>query len=355
MPRSSEFRDRIRENICPRCGQPSPDGDICSACRASQLAWFSCERRVTGIVCPSCNARKEAGLWADSPIPREEMGYELARRAIRVIPGVTEPVISISIRDQSSSRSFADCRISGTFMGEPVEGTCQVEILWKKEQCDRCSRMAGSYHEGVVQVRAAGRKPAPGEIHAAEAIARDIEEACFSSGERLSFISDIQETRDGIDITVGSQRIGHEISSAIVKNMGGRFTTHPKLVGERAGKRLYRITYSVRLPRYCRGDIIRVRGNYGEVQRTDGKEVRYTEIPGGYQRAAGEEKVERRVGNIRDAREYVITFRQGDTIGILHPGSGESRECHLPPGMQVEPGEKIWIFQAGEETILWRC
>lgn len=354
MPRSSEFKDRIRETICPRCGQPSPDGDICGVCRASQISWFSCRSRVTSIICPGCNSRKEAGLWADIPTPREELGYELAGRAIHIISEVTEPVISISIRDQSANRSVADCRITGKLLGEPVEGTCQIEILWQKEQCDRCSRMAGSYHEGVIQVRATGRKPSPREIHAAEVIAREVEEACFSSGDRLSFISDIQETRDGVDITIGSQRIGHEISSAITKNMGGRFTTHPKLVGERAGKRLYRITYSVRLPRYSRGDIIRVRGQYGEVQRTDGKDIRYTEIPGGHPRSAGEDKVECRVGNIRDAQEYLVTFRQGETLGILHPESGESRECRLPPGMQVEPGEKIRVFKVGEEIILLR-
>jgi nonsense-mediated mRNA decay protein 3 len=327
---------------------------VCGVCRSSQLSWFSCRRRVTSIICPACNSRKEAGLWADSATPREELGYDLARRGIHIISEVTDPVISISIRDQSVNRSVADCRISGKLLGEPVEGTCQIEILWQKEQCDRCSRMAGSYHEGEVQVRATGRKPSPGEIHTAGVIAREVEEAFFSSGERLSFISDIQETRDGLDITIGSQRIGHEISSAIVKTMGGRFTTHPKLVGERAGKRLYRITYSVRLPRYSRGDIIRIRGNYGEVQRSDGKEIRYTEIPGGQHRSAGEDKVESRIGNIRDAREYLVTFRQGETLGILHPESGESRECSLPPGMQVEAGDKVRVFQAGEEIILWR-
>lgn len=354
MPKSSEFKDRIRENICPRCGQPSPDGGICSGCRASKLSWFSCKSRITSIVCPSCNSRKEAGLWADVATTREELGYELARRAIHIILEVTDPVVSISIRDQSVNRSVADCRMSGTLLGEAVEGTCHIEILWKKEQCDRCSRMSGSYYEGVVQVRATDRKPSLGEIHAAELIAREIEEACFSSGERLAFISDIEETRDGLDITIGSQRIGQEISSAIVRNMGGRFTTHPKLVGERAGRKLYRITYSVRLPKYSRGDIIRVKGRYAEVQRADGKDIRYNEIPSGQQRSVGEDKVESRIGNIRDAQEYLVTFRQGETLGILNPETGESRECNIPSGMQVEPGEKIRVFHAGDEIILVR-
>ena len=354
MPKSSEFKDRIRENICPRCGRPSQDGGICGECRASKLSWFSCRSRVSSIVCPSCNSRKEAGVWVDASTAKEELGYELARRAIHIIPEVTDPVVSISIRDQSVNRSVADCRMSGMLLGETVEGRCQIEILWQKEQCDRCSRMSGSYYEGVVQVRAKGRKPSLGEIHAAEHIAREIEEGCFSSGERLSFISDIEETRDGLDITIGAQRIGKEISSAIVRNMGGRFTSHPKLIGERAGRKLYRITYSVRLPKYSRGDIIRVRGQYAEVQWADGKDIRYIEIPGGQQRSVGEDKVESRVGNIQDAQEYLVTFRQGETLGILNPESGESRECYIPFGMQVKPGEKIRVFHAGKEIILVR-
>ena len=352
MPKSSEFKRRIRENICPRCGRPSDDGGLCGACRAAQLRWFSCQARVVGIFCPSCGSRKEAGLWVDTDVPREELGYDLARRAIHLIPEVSNPEVTISIRDQSSNRSTADCRMSGTLLGEPVEGNCQIEILWQKEQCDRCSRMSGSYYEGVVQVRATGRKPSPREIRNAGRIAHEVEETLTTAGERLSFISEIEETRDGLDIIIGSQRIGQEIAMAIVRAMGGRYTTHPKLIGERAGKRLYRITYSVRLPQYTRGDIVVVHGRYAEVQSADGHDVRFSEIPDGQQRSVPENRIEALIGNVQDAAEYLVTFREGDTIGVLDPATGESTECRIPPGLQAEPGDRVRILRTADEFIL---
>ncbi|NYT20890.1 MAG: NMD protein affecting ribosome stability and mRNA decay [Methanomicrobiales archaeon] len=352
MPKSSEFKRRIRENICPRCGRPSEDGGLCGACRAAQLRWYSCPARVVSICCPGCGARKEAGLWVETEVPREELTNTLVKQAIVIIPEIHDPDITISIHDKSSNRSVADCRMSGTLFGEPVEGSCQIEIVWQKEQCDRCSRVSGSYYEGVVQVRATGRKPLPREIRNAERIAREVEEALISSGERLSFISEIEETRDGLDITIGSQRIGQEIATAIVRVMGGRYTTHPKLIGERAGKRLYRITYSVRLPKYTKGDIVMVHGRYGEVQSADGRDIRISDIRDGQQRSVPEQKVGALVGNVRDAAEYLVTFREGDTIGVLDPGTGESTECRIPPGMRAEPGDRVRILRTADELLL---
>jgi len=256
------------------------------------------------------------------------------------------------LHEQSANRSLAECRVTGDLYGKPVEGSGRIEILWHKEQCDRCSRIHGSYYEGIVQVRAAGRKPSPAEIQAAGQIARDVEETAFGAGERLSFIADMEETKDGLDITVGSQRLGQEVASTIVQRLGGRFSTHPKLVGERAGKRLYRITYSVRLPAFMRGDIILVRNRYGEVISGDGREVRYRDLTDHTQRTVRENQVERRAGNTHDAVEHLVTFRHGETIGLLDPVSGQSIECPIPRGIKAEAGGKVRVIRDMERMIL---
>jgi nonsense-mediated mRNA decay protein 3 len=352
MPRSSDYKHRIRENICPRCGGPAHDAGLCEICKAGDFRWLSCDPRVTITVCPGCGARREAGVWADCSAPRGEVVHDAARRAVHTAPEIRDRSVDIVIHEQSVNRSLAQCRVSGLLSGKPVEGTCQIEIVWQKEQCDRCNRMSGSYYEGIVQVRALGRKPRPAEIRAAEQIAREVEESFFASGERLSFISDMEETRDGLDVTVGSHRIGKEIASAIVQRLGGRFSTHPKLIGERAGKRLYRITYSVRLSPFMKGDIILVRGRYGEVIAGDGRELRYRDITDNTPRTTLEKRVERVVGNIRDAPEYLVTFRQGDTMGLLDPATGQCIECPLPSGMAVEAGAKVRAIHDSNRVVL---
>ena len=351
MLRSSDS-EHIREGICPRCGGPAPGAGLCAACRAADFRWLSRDPRVTITLCPSCGARREAGVWADCTAPRDELARDAARRGFHPSPEVRDVSVELVIHERTTNRSFADCRVRGLLYGVPVEENCRVEILWTKEQCDRCSRMAGSYYEGIVQVRAEGRRPRPAEIRAAGQIARDVEEALYSSGERLSFISDIEETRDGLDITVGSQRAGKEIATAIVGRLGGHVSTHPKLVGERAGKRVYRITYSVRLSPYSRGDIVLVRGKYGEVMSGHGKEIRYRDLAGNVLRTTPERQVERVVGNIADSREYLVTFRQGRLIGLLDPATGQSTESPLPPGMEAQAGSKVLVIHDGDRIIL---
>ncbi len=357
MPRSSDSERKIRENICPRCGAASATGELCGRCRVQQSPWFSCEKRVTCTFCPTCGSRKECGVWTDSAAEKEEIARELVRRAVHITPGVLSPVLGITIYDQSVNRSLGVVTCEGTLFGEKVHAACQVEILWQKEQCDRCNRISGSYYEGIVQVRATGRKPRPHEIRTAARIASEIEEGCYAAGERLSFISETEETKDGLDITVGSQRIGHEIASAIVQRLGGRISTHPKLVGERAGKRLYRITYSVRLPRYGRGDVIEVNGRAGEVLHATGKEIRYREIHTGVERSTKEDRVERYIGNIRDARDHLVTFRDGMIIGVLDPDTGISRECMVPRDAGIGPGQTARILNDGEDLLVvgWPC
>ena len=249
---------KIQELICPQCGGKSEGEGLCSTCRVSQTRWVTFDTRVTSIYCPSCNAQKTVSTWTDSERSREEIGPELVRNAVHFHTDVKSPKVEIAITDRSENRSYADVDVSGILYGIPVTEHAIVEIVWQKEQCNRCNRISGSYYEGIVQVRAQGRKILPGEVLAAREIAAETEDQMQAGGDRLSYISEMEETREGLDITIGSQQIGVAISQALVQRLGGRYSTHPKLIGEKAGKKLFRVTYSVRLPRYVRGDVLRI-------------------------------------------------------------------------------------------------
>ena len=218
--------------------------------------------------------------WTDSEAERAELGPDVAKSAVHFHKDVKKPAIEVSIRDMTLNRSRATLLIRGILYNKHVEATCTVEILWHKEQCDRCNRISGSYYEGIVQVRAEGRIPSTFEIQTSASIAQQIEDTLQAGGERLSFISDMNEIHDGIDITIGSQHIGLLISQGIIAQLGGRYTTHPKLVGEKNGRQLFRITYSVRLPRFQKNDVIKIRNRYYEVLRVESHHIQTTRPQG---------------------------------------------------------------------------
>jgi nonsense-mediated mRNA decay protein 3 len=344
----------IQGSFCPKCGKPSETDGLCSQCRISSTTWFTCDNRVQSTNCPSCGAIKVVNTWTDSEAERAELGPEVAKSAVHFHKDVKKPSTEVTIRDLTVNRSRATLVLRGFLYNKNVEGTCTVEILWHKEQCDRCNRISGSYYEGIVQVRAEGRIPSTFEIQTAASIAQQIEDTLQAGGERLSFISDMNPIHDGIDITIGSQHIGLLISKGIIAQLGGRYTTHPKLVGEKNGRQLFRVTYSVRLPRFQKNDVFRIRNRHYEVLRVESHHIQTIDLKDGKTKSIREDDVEKIIGNSRNAEQGLIVFADGKNMGILDPASSLTREYPQPKWLEVQAGEHIRLLRDGDQMVFVR-
>jgi nonsense-mediated mRNA decay protein 3 len=274
--------------------------------------------------------------------------------AVHFHKDVKKPTIEVRIEDLTVNRSRAFLTLRGTFYKQDVEGTCSVEILWHKEQCDRCNRISGSYYEGVIQIRADGRIPSTFERQMSTSIAQQTEDSLQAGGERLSFISDMNETRDGVDIIVGSQHIGAKISQGIIAQLGGRYSTHPKLVGEKNGRQLFRITYSVRLPRFQKSDVVAVRNRYYEIDRIESHHVRTFDLTDGTSRSIREDDIERIIGNARSAESALVAFADSAIIGIMDPVSCQTHEYRRPGWLDIKAGDQIAVLRDGDNLVIVR-
>jgi nonsense-mediated mRNA decay protein 3 len=307
---------------------------------------------VKSIQCPSCGALKQVNTWTDAHRERAGLASELAKAAVRFHPDVRKPSMVVKVEDNTLNRSTATIDLKGLLYNTPVEGRCSVELIWHKEQCDRCNRISGSYYEGIVQVRADGRLPSTFELQMSAGIAQQVEDSLQAGGERLSFIVDTNETREGLDITVGSQHIGTLISQGIIAQLGGRFTTHPKLVGEKNGRQLYRITYSVRLPRFQKQDVVLSHGRYFEVVRVESNHLKVLDLTEGIPRAVREADVERLVGNLRDAESALVAFADASTMGILDPETCQTKELRKLKWLDVKAGQHVLVLRDGDHLVV---
>jgi nonsense-mediated mRNA decay protein 3 len=188
----------------------------------------------------------------------------------------------------------------------------------------------------------------------ASGLADDVEDSLLTGGERLSFISDINIIRDGLDIIVGSQHIGLLIARRITAELGGRFSTHPKLVGERDGQQLYRITYSVRLPKYQKRDIIRFKKHYGEVIQADSRNLRVFDFSDGAIKVIADREVEMLIGSSHAAEDAMVAFSAGDTIGVIDPLTFTTHDCIAWRGHGVSAGQHIRILRDGDHIVVLR-
>jgi len=343
MPRSSgsERRMSIRESICPLCGEPS-EGDLCGKCRAGRTRWLEAAPRAECVSCPACGSRKAGAVWQDSPVPREELARELAIHAVRLAPEVRDPRFQVSLWEKSPNRTVATVRVQAKLFGTPVEDEARVEILWRGETCDRCSRISGGYFEGVVQVRADGRSLSPREREVAARIGAEVEERLQEGGARLSFISRMTE-EEGLDIVVGQSTMGEEIAREITGALGGRYTVHPKLAGEKDGRRLYRITYSIRLPRLQKGDVVDADGEYLEV-REAGKRLKAFHLGTGSMTVLPAGSPYRFIGNVRDAVPALIAYTEAGVAGILDPVTFATREVPMPGWVKAGAGSHVRVL-----------
>ncbi|HZD44303.1 MAG TPA: 60S ribosomal export protein NMD3 [Methanomicrobiales archaeon] len=340
----------IQESFCPRCGRPSVG--ICDQCRVEGIAWITCDPRMESVLCPTCGAVKQTGAWADTSADRQVLAEELAIRAVHLHKDVRDVHISVRTRDTSPNRTIATTDVSGTLYTVPVSHTCRTEIFFMKEQCTRCNRIKGGYYEAVVQVRAKDRVPTPREVEVAGRIACDLEKRMQESGDRLSFVSDIDEIKEGVDIVAGTQALGQAIALQVTTELGGRFTTHPKLVGEKEGKPLYRITYSVRLPFYQKGDVLFFENRYYEVREVENQYLRVFDLQGGSMKTLPDDRSGRLVGNVRDAEPALVAYKESGTLGIMDPATYTTREIKPLSWLSPEAGSTVRVLRDREREEL---
>jgi len=342
----------IQDFFCPKCGKPTEHEGLCNHCRIGNTQWFECDRRVKSTHCPSCGAIKQVNTWTDTNRERAGLAPELAKAAVHFHPDVRKPSMVVKVEDTTLNRSTAMITLKGLLYNTPVEGTCSVELIWHKEQCDRCNRISGSYYEGIVQVRADGRLPGTFELQMSAGIAQQVEDSLQAGGERLSFIVDMNETREGLDITVGSQHIGTLISQGITTQLGGRFTTHPKLVGEKNGRQLFRITYSVRLPRFQKQDVVLSHGRYVEVVQVESNHLKVLDLTEGIQRSVREDDVERFIGNLRNAESALVAFADDHIMGILDPETCQTKEFRKLKWLDVKAGQHVLVLRDADNLVV---
>lgn len=336
----------ILRSVCPRCGKPS--AGLCNECRAAETAWFTCDQRVETVYCPVCDSRKQGKTWSDTTFDRATLLHELAYSALHFHPDVRRPQVQFTFRETSPNRTAVAAEVSGLLYGVEVWGECSTKIVWIKEQCDRCNRISGGYYEGIIQVRATDRRPSTREIDRAARIAEEVETALQEAGERLSFVSKVEATRDGLDIVVGSNHMGQLLAGQIAGALGGRLSTHPKLVGEKEGRKLYRITFLVRLPRYQRGDVVVSRGRYLEVRSATQGQAQVFDLQDGSNRFVREDEIERPVGNVGDAESALVAYLYDDVLGILDPKTQGAVECRALPWLHTEEGGTVMVIRDGE-------
>ena len=344
----------VRTLFCPECGKETSElhDNRCKECFLSTLTLITCPSVLKIRVCPVCGAHFTAGKWVRETNPRDVLSHEITE-SILLHPNANHEELNISEEELDQSRFLVHVTVNAVVSGLNATATVDVEIRVKKETCDTCSRIAGGYYAGIVQLRAKNRIIREKEVDQCIKIADHLFNKLTEKGDRFAFVSKVEELKEGVDLYIGSATSCKQVCRAIIRELGGSYTTSPSLVGRKDGEDLYRITCAMRLPEFIRGDIIATPDTVIEVAHQD-KQIHGTDLIDGHKVSvsAGTNTPAVKIGSRNDATITVLVAIEGDTVQILDPETYKTILLKKPAFLSEEAGNEVDVVKTNKGIFL---
>ncbi len=335
--------------FCLKCGSAADIlyDNVCRDCFIKSKKLIKCPEVVYSCICPRCGSFFKKGKW----LPKEDVEAVLdcAKDALEMDKEARNLELALTAKKLDHSRYEVHVEAKASIRGMQIGASQDIEVRIRWETCDVCSRISGGYYEGIVQIRADKRIPTEEELKKCRSIAEEVAARALEKGDRLAFIAKIVELNEGIDIYVGSIKLGKQICRAIIDAFGGRFKESPKLVGQKEGVDIYRITYALRLPEFVRGDIISADGKMIEV-RGCGKRVSGIDLESGKRFIENYDGLLeiRKLCSRKEAVSALLVSDEGKTIQVMDPDTYETVTIKRPEFLSTEPGSEIKIVKTAK-------
>ncbi len=344
----------MTSTICPKCGNDTSLllSGVCRECFFQNFVLAQLPQVIQARICATCGARFTRGRWTDE----DDIGTVVLKTVednLSIHEAAENVEVCINPRQLTPHMYKVEVEVVAKVQGETVTTELSSEIRIIRESCEMCSRMSGGYFEGILQIRAAERIPTENELDACLRIVNITIDRMRAKGDRLAFITDTIRSKEGLDLYIGSVNSGRHICKAIIDEMGGTYTESPSLFGQKDGKEIYRITFSMRLPRFTPGDIITV-GNRKIVVKHMEKKLTGTDLTDSSRFIATEDDIvsARYAGHIRDAVNTVLVSEEENELMILDPFTFRTVNVKKPAGFSMPENEEIPVIKIEDSLFL---
>jgi nonsense-mediated mRNA decay protein 3 len=336
--------------FCPKCGNEADifHDNVCGKCFIGNKKLIECPEFVSVRICPTCGSVYKKGKWALKEDERQTV-IDCVKDNLNVNKEASNLELNVSPKRLDYSRYRVNIEARGKIREVDIGESQETEVRIKWETCETCSRISGGYFEGIVQIRADNRIPTKEELKKCRVIAEEVATRAQEKGDRLAFIAKREKLEEGIDLYVGLTKLGKQICRAIIEAFGGRFAESPKLVGQKNGEDLYRITFALRLPEFVKGDIIDADDKVIEVQSC-GKHVSGIDIVTGRRFIENFESLMevKKLGRREDAVPAVLVVDERTTIQVLDPHTYETVTIRRPEFLSAEQGDEVKIIKTAK-------
>lgn len=332
---------------CPKCGRECYRlfDSVCRDCFFETFKLIELPHVLHVRICSACGAHFNRGRWEDIG-NIEDVVLKAVEDVLYIHNEAGDVEVYLEPREVTPYIYMVRAEVDAVVREEPVHAEAETEVRIQRTACDMCSRESGGYFEAIIQIRAAGRFPTEEEKKRCTVVVRESMESMRKKGDRLAFISEVLDQKEGIDFYMGSMNASRQVCRLITSELGGSFSESPTLVGMKDGKNLYRITFSVRLPEFKPGDIIRFRGKIIQI-KSSGKKVNGISLEDGSRFLSTPEELKgaEKIGNIGNTVLTVLVSIEDNAILVLDPETYETVAIRKPMSFNAEAGSEIPVLK----------
>ncbi len=337
--------------FCIECGKEDEKlfKGLCKSCFAHQNSLINIPSEIEIEVCAHCSSTHIGDKWHDNEQSEEELIAETLVRESVPDEDAEDVELEIDLLNQKGSVLEILVIAHGNVAGVPIKREYKLNVKLNRNVCPECSKYASGYFEAVLQLRADDRTLAPHEIQRVdELIKRQLEK--LSKNNRMAYLSQRLELKEGIDYYFGSYKAARKISNSLKEIMGGVLGESPRLMGrdKSAGKDLYRVWISLRLPFFQNGDFLTHAGHVGPVIDVSGRKIIIQDLE-------TMDKISiswREYSNLElaakrdDTKITTITSKTPTEIQLLHPETYQPVDLDILPELShINIGDEVEVIE----------
>ncbi len=347
--------------FCIECGKEKVElyNGRCSACFAAGNKLISIPSDMAIEICAHCSSVHVGGKWVENEQPEEEIIAEKIIQESVPDEDAKDIVLKIEPVNQKGSTLEILVKARGIVREVTVKREFALNIKINRNACPECSKQASGYYEAVLQLRGDKRFLDPNEIKRAERIIEKLLEKLFPKN-RMAYLAQRVEIKEGIDYYFGSYKAARKVSNALKQQMGGLIGESPRLMGrdKTAGKDLYRIWISFRLPFFNKGDFITHLEHVGMVTDINGKRIIIQDLETmdklsvSWREYSNLEMVARK----DEVKTTTVTSRTPNKIQVLHPETYQPIDLDfLPEFSDMNIGDQVCVVEILEKIHILPC
>ncbi|MHA2303211.1 MAG: NMD3-related protein [Candidatus Thorarchaeota archaeon] len=250
---------------CYECGEKSVIDGLCAECYRRTHPLVDVRTPLKLLTCRRCGAVEVPGGWK-TIIEQPSDPEVLIERQIEILLEQ-----EVKLRGRDVGLEYAEEKILDRVRHILITATGKsdstlsvhsesypVEVRFSYATCDTCAMMSGGYYEGTLQIRADERQITDKEEDDIVSVVTDLTVAKYGKDVK-AFVTEVSRDKYGLDFKIGSEHLCKRIADELQEKYLAQRKENYKLIGEdKRGKKKYRITILIRLPRFSLGDFVGV-------------------------------------------------------------------------------------------------